>query len=168
MKSFDPLNRSNFCIWGELSARNTFCLVVVVQLPNCVQFFVTPWTAECQTSLSFTISRSLLKLVSIESVMPSNHLVLCHNLLLLPSVFPSIRALNCSYLTAFFLFNLPSHSFMQGPSHMIAETASCSSLKSEQCLAYAFSHLFKIQFLSKEQGIWLKHLMYNTVLAFFT
>ena len=50
----------------------------------------TPWTAALQASLSFTISQSLLKLMSIESVMPSNHLVLCHPLLL-PSIFPSIR-----------------------------------------------------------------------------
>ena len=49
----------------------------------------TPWTAACQASLSFTISHSLLKLMSIESMMPSNHLILCHPLLL-PSVFPSI------------------------------------------------------------------------------
>ena len=52
---------------------------------------MTLWTAACQASLSFTISWSLLKLVSIESVMPSNHLILCHPLLLLPSIFPSIR-----------------------------------------------------------------------------
>ena len=51
----------------------------------------TPWTAACQASLSITNSQSLLKLMSIESVMPSNHLVLCHPLLLLPSIFPSIR-----------------------------------------------------------------------------
>ena len=50
-----------------------------------------PWTVACQDSLSFTISKSLLKLMSIESVMPSNHLTLCHPLLLLPSIFPSIR-----------------------------------------------------------------------------
>ena len=56
-----------------------------------VQLFVTPWTAACQASLSITNSRSLLKLMSIESVMPSNHLILCHPLLLLPSMFPSIR-----------------------------------------------------------------------------
>ena len=52
---------------------------------------MTPWTAAHQTSLSFTTYLSLLKLMSIESVMPSNHLILCHPLLLLPSVFPSIR-----------------------------------------------------------------------------
>ena len=52
---------------------------------------VTPWNAACQASLSFTISRSLFKLMSIESVIPSNHLILCHPLLLLPSIFPSLR-----------------------------------------------------------------------------
>ena len=52
---------------------------------------VTPWTAACQASLSITNSRSLLKLMSIESVMPTNHLILCHPLHLLPSIFPSNR-----------------------------------------------------------------------------
>ena len=56
-----------------------------------VQLFVTPWTAARQASLSITNSWSLLKLMSIKSVMPSNHLILCHPLLLLPSIFPSIR-----------------------------------------------------------------------------
>ena len=56
-----------------------------------VQLFTTPWTAACQASLSTTNSQSLLKLMSIELVMPSNHLILCHPLLLLPSIFPSIR-----------------------------------------------------------------------------
>ena len=56
-----------------------------------VPLFATPWTAVCQASVSITNSRSLLRLMSIESVMPSNHLILCCPLLLLPSVFPSIR-----------------------------------------------------------------------------
>ena len=56
--------------------------------------FVTPWTAVCQASLSFTISWSLLKLMCIELVMPSNHLILCLPLLLLPSIFPTIRVLS--------------------------------------------------------------------------
>ena len=56
-----------------------------------VQLFVTPWTAARQASLSITNSLSLLKLICIESVMSSNHLILCHPLLLLPSIFPSIR-----------------------------------------------------------------------------
>ena len=62
-----------------------------VQLLSCVQLFATPWTTVCQASLSITNSRSLLKLMSIESVMPSNHLTLCRPLLLLSSDFPSIR-----------------------------------------------------------------------------
>jgi len=65
--------------------------VVVVQSFSHVWLFVTPWTAAYQDSLSFTISRNLLKLMSIESMMPSNHLILCHHFLLLPSIFPSIR-----------------------------------------------------------------------------
>ena len=65
--------------------------IVVVQLLSHVQLLATPWTAARQASLSFITSWSLLKLMSIESVMPSNHLMLCHPLLLLLSVFPSIR-----------------------------------------------------------------------------
>ena len=63
----------------------------IVQLLSHVRLFATPWTAARQASLSITNSQSLLKLMSIESVMPSNHLILCHPLLLLPSIFPSIR-----------------------------------------------------------------------------
>ena len=62
-----------------------------VQSLSCVQLFATPWTAAHQASLSITKSLSLLRLMSIESVMPSNHLILCHHLLLPPSIFPSIR-----------------------------------------------------------------------------
>ena len=62
-----------------------------VQLLSHVWLFVTPWTAARQAFLSITNSQSLLKLILIESVMPSNHLILCQPLLLLPSIFPSIR-----------------------------------------------------------------------------
>ena len=62
-----------------------------IQLLSHVRLFVTPWTVAHQASLSITNSRSLLKLMSIQSVMPSNHLNLCRPLLLLPSIFPSIR-----------------------------------------------------------------------------
>ena len=65
--------------------------IVVFQSLSRVQLFATPWTAACQASLSFTIFQSLLKFTSMELVMPSNHLILCHSLLLLPSNFPSIR-----------------------------------------------------------------------------
>ena len=69
------------------SSRLVYRVVFVVQLLSRVPHFVTPWTAECQASLSFTISQSLLKLMS----MPSNRLVHCRPLLILPSVFPSIK-----------------------------------------------------------------------------
>ena len=64
--------------------------VVIIQLFRHIWLYETPWTAACQASLSFTISWSLLKLMSIELMMPSNHLILCHPLLQ-PSIFPSIR-----------------------------------------------------------------------------
>ena len=74
------------------SVNTTFiCTVVVVQLPSHVRLFATPWTAAHQASLSFTISWSLLKLMTNESVTPYNHLILCHPLLILPSILPSIR-----------------------------------------------------------------------------
>ena len=66
-------------------------LLVSVQSLSHVQLFATPWTAACQYSLSMTTSWSLLKLMSIESVMPSNHLILCCPLLLPPSIFPSMK-----------------------------------------------------------------------------
>ena len=64
--------------------------VLLIQLRSHVQFFVTPWTVACQISLSFANSRSLLKFMSIESMMPSNHLILCGPILLALSIFPSI------------------------------------------------------------------------------
>ena len=73
-----------FRLWSAGSRAGVF------QWLSHVRLFVTPWTAACQTSLSFTISQSLLKLMSVESMIPSNHL-LCCCLLCLPSVFPSIK-----------------------------------------------------------------------------
>ena len=67
----------------ELSSVQSLCLVLL--------FVLTPWTAVCQASLSITNSWSLLKLTSIELVMPANHLILCHPVFLLPSIFPRIR-----------------------------------------------------------------------------
>ena len=66
-------------------------IISLVQSLSRLRLFVTPWTAACQASLSFTNSRSLLKLISIKWVMPSNPLILCRPLLLPPSIFPSIR-----------------------------------------------------------------------------
>ena len=80
---------------GNLWVRVSFSLqryqLSAVQSLSRVRLFVTPGTAACQASLSITNCWRLLKLMSIESVMPSNHLILCHPLLLLPSVFPSVR-----------------------------------------------------------------------------
>ena len=109
--------------WIYLWAFNFVPLIyisVLVQVPydldDCVfpllshvWLLVTPWTAALQASLSFTISLSLLKLISTESVMPSNRLILCHPLILLPSIFPSIRVFSseiyCHYYhsTAFLM-----------------------------------------------------------------
>ena len=83
-----------FVFFGQMSI-DVFCTFygfsLVVQSLSRVQLFVTPWTAAPQASLSFTISWSLLHFMSIESMMPSNHLILCHPLLFLPLIFPSIR-----------------------------------------------------------------------------
>ena len=81
------------CIW----TKSVPCCCSVAK--SC-QLFATPWTAARQASWSFTISQTLLKFMSIESVMPSNHLILCHPLLLLPSIFPSIRVFSMTWLFA--------------------------------------------------------------------
>ena len=90
-------NSSGWTIpWGTartnapFSSHSSFLLSSVQSL-SCIWLFVTPWTASCQGFLSITNSWSLLKLMSIESVIPSNHLILCHHLLL-PSIFSIIRA----------------------------------------------------------------------------
>ena len=73
-------------------------LLFVVQFLSHVWLFATPWTSACQASLSFTVSQSLFKCMSIESVMLSNYLILCHPLHLLPSIFPSIGSFPMSQL----------------------------------------------------------------------
>ena len=89
--------RHNYChftnSWKLLYKPSTalIFLSVVVQSLSHAQLFVIPWTATCQPSLSFIMSQRFLKLMSIESVMLSNHLILCRPLLFLPSIFPSIR-----------------------------------------------------------------------------
>ena len=81
-----------FCLLNPVrKGTKTFVYVSSVQSLNHVRLLVTPWTGAHQASLSITNSQSLLKLISIESVMPSNHLILSRPLLLLPSIFPRIR-----------------------------------------------------------------------------
>ena len=92
-----------------------------VQLLSPVRLFATPWTVAHQASLSITSSQSLLKLMSIESVMPSNHLIFCHPLLLLPSIFPSIRVfsnesvLHISWPQYCCLHKIPDGSVVKNP-----------------------------------------------------
>ena len=83
-KEIDPLTQKTN-VWLPMGKK------VIVQLLSRIQLFEAPWSATCQAALSFTVSQSLLRFMSTELVMPSNHLILCHPLLLLPSVFPSIR-----------------------------------------------------------------------------
>ena len=80
---------SNLLLIFKFGSFSFHCLVV--QSISHAQLFVTPWTVECQASLCITNSQSLLKLMSVKLVMPSSHLLLCRPLLLLPSIFPSIR-----------------------------------------------------------------------------
>ena len=88
-----------------------------VQSLCCVQLFVNPWTAARQASLSFTNSQSLLKLMSIESVMPSKHLILCHPLLLLPSVLASSRVFSNKSVLCIRWLKYWSFSFSMSPSN---------------------------------------------------
>ena len=88
-----------------------------VQSLSCVQLFVTPWTAVWQVSLSITNSWSLLKLMSTKSVMPSNHLILCHPLLFLPSSFPSISVFSNELVLSIRWPNYWSLSFSISPSN---------------------------------------------------
>ena len=83
-------HRANLSLRGRGFLEGPFRLAGAVQLLSPVQLFATPWAVPCQASLSITDSRSLLKLMSVESVMPSNHLILCGPLLP-PLIFPSIR-----------------------------------------------------------------------------
>ena len=107
-------------VWG------TFLVVQFssVQSLSRVQLFVTPWTAEQQASLSVANSQSLLKLISIELVMQSNHLILCHPLLLLPSIFPNIRVFSNESVLCIRWPKYWSFSFTISPSNEYSEVIS--------------------------------------------
>ena len=100
--------------------------VIVVQSLSCVQLFAASWTAACPAFLSFTISQSLLKLMSIESVMPSNHLILCHPLLILPSIFPNIRVFSSESAVSIRWPKYWSFSFSSSPSNEYSRLTSFS------------------------------------------
>ena len=104
--------------FSDVMPRSMCILVSVIRIQfNCsvVSDSVTPWTAACQASLSITSSQSLLKLMSIESWMPSNHLILCHPLLLPPSIFSSESVLHITWPKYWsFSFNIsPSNEYSE-------------------------------------------------------
>ena len=111
--------------------------VVVVQLLNRVRLFVTTWTAARQASLPFTVSQSLLKLMSIELGIPSNHLILCRPLLLLPSVFPSIKVF--SNKSALWVLVFSSQSIVQFKVSSLCSSAMCEC-SSPKCLCISCDH----------------------------
>ena len=99
------------------SANLRLCSTVVAQLLSRVWLFETPWTAARQASLSFIISWSLLKLMSVESVMPSNHLILCHPLFLLSTIFPTMKVFSNELVLCIMWLKYWSFSFSISPSN---------------------------------------------------
>ena len=122
---------------------------------------MNPWTAACQASLSFTITWSLLKLMSIESVMPSNHLTLCHPLLLLPSIVPNIRVFSNDLALHIRWPKYWSFSFSISPSNeysgLISFRINWFDILSSKGLSRVFSSttLQKHQFFSAQTTLWI-------------
>ena len=114
-----PVSQSTLPLYTPLWCSLSLVLYKLhsVQLLSRVWFFVTPWTVALQASLSITNFQSLLKLMSIESVMPSNHLILCCPLLLLPSVFPSITVFSSEAVLCIRWPKFWSFSFSISPSN---------------------------------------------------
>ena len=119
----------------------------------------TPWTATCQAYLSFTISWSLFKLMSIESVMPSNHLILCHHLLLLPSILPSIRVFSNESVLCIRWSKYQSFSFNFSPSNEFSGLISFridwfDLLAVQGTLKGLLQHHQKYQFFGIQPSLW--------------
>ena len=117
MKGLEWLGNREASVLATWKVGKDEAQVSSVQLLSRVQLFAAPWTAACQASLSITNSWSLLKLVSIESVMPSNHLILCSPLLLLPSTLPSIAVFSSESVLHFRWPNYWSFCFSISPSN---------------------------------------------------
>ena len=160
----------------------TVCFIVV-QSVSCVWLFVMPWTAACQVSLSFTISWCLLKLISIESVMPSNYFMLCRTLLLLPSIFSSIRVFYNELVLQIMWPKYWSFSFSISPSNeylgltsfkidwldFLAVQETLKSLlqkHSSKALILWPSAFFTVQ-LTSVHDYWKKHTFVSKVIFFF-
>ena len=130
-----------------------------VQSFSHVRLFATPWTAAHQASLSITSSQSLLKLKSVESVMPSNHLILCHPLLLQPSIFPSIRVFSNESVLHIKWSKYWSFSFSISPSNeysgLISFRIDWSHLLQSKGLSRVFSNttVQKHQFFSAQLSL---------------
>ena len=124
------------------------------------RLFVTPWTAACQASLSITSSQNLLKFMSIESVMPSNHLILCYPLLLLTSIFPSIRVFSNESAIHIRWAKFWSFSISISPSNKYSgwfplRLMSLISLQSKRLLRVLSSTTIqKHQFFSAQLSLW--------------
>ena len=137
-------------------------VLVPVQSVSYVQLFVTPWTAAHQASLSFTISQSLLKFMSIGSVMPSNHLILCHSCLLLPSIFPSIRVFSNESVLCIRRPKYWSFSFSIGPSNEYSGLISFRIDWFEPLQSKGLSRVFsntivrKDKFFGSQPSLWFK------------
>ena len=138
----------------------TFIISQSVLLPSYVQLFATPWTTAHQASLSITSSQSLLRLMSIKSVMPSNHLIVCHPLLLLPSIFPSIRVFSNESV---FYIRWPkywSFSFSISPSIEYSGLISLrmdwfdTSLLSKMLKSFSNTTFQKHQFFHTQPSLW--------------
>ena len=153
-----------FCIFcSMLTTKNLISIhhhTIVVQSLSSVWFFVTPWTAARQASLFFSVSWIFLKLVSIELMMPSNHLILYHPLLLLPSIFPRIRVFSNE---SAFCIRWPrywSFSFSINPSSVYSglislELTGLISLQSKGLLrVFSSTTLQRHQFFGTQPSLW--------------
>ena len=136
------------------------CCCSVIQLISRVQIFETPWAAACQDSPSFIISWSLLKLMSIKLVMPPNNLIFCRPLLLLPSVFPSIRGFSSESVLPFKWPNYWIFSFSISPSNtysgLISFRIDCLISLQSKALSRLFSNTTfqKHQFFGTQLSFW--------------
>ena len=122
-----------------------------VQSLSHVRLFAIPWTAVCQASLSITKSQTLLKLMSIESVMPSNNLILCHLLLLLPSIFPSIRVFSNESVLHIRWPKYCSFSFSMSPSNEYSGLISFRMNQLGSLLSKGLPRVFSITIVQKHQ-----------------
>ena len=150
----------NPCQWLALGLLFLYLCIIVVQSLSYVWLFATLWTAACQSSLSFTVS-SLLKLTSIEWVMPSNHLILCHLFLFLPSIFPSIRVFS-NELTlhirwpknwSFSFSTSPSNEY-SGLIYLLGLIGLISLLFKGLSRVFSSTTVWKHQFLGTQPSLW--------------